>query len=353
MTVKFTAVDDSTLAAGTPAEGEYVRTTDTKKFYMGDGSTLGGILIGPVSGSGWGGDIADIDIDGGTDIGDNLADADLLIVDDGATGTNRKSALSRVWTYILGKLSLGTGVATFLTTPSSTNLASAVTDETGSGALVFANSPTLVTPALGTPASGTLTNCSGLPVAGVTGISAYGQTLVDDADAATARATLGLTIGTNVQAYDTELSALAGLTSAADKAPYFTGSGTANLADLTAAGRALIAAATAAAQRAIIEAAAPSAVTITGNTTLTAASHQGKVLYCTTGALSLTVDASTDFDAYASCEVVNKTGGVVTFVATATINRTGSKPLTLPANGRAVLMREATADVYLLTGEMA
>ncbi len=61
---------------------------------------------------------------------------------------------------------LGTGVGTFLVTPSSANLASAVTDETGSGALVFATSPTLVTPALGTPSSGTLTNCTGLPVAG-------------------------------------------------------------------------------------------------------------------------------------------------------------------------------------------
>ena len=63
---------------------------------------------------------------------------------------------------------MGTGVGTFLTTPSSANLASAVTDETGSGALVFATSPTLVTPVLGTPASGTLTNCTGLPVAGIT-----------------------------------------------------------------------------------------------------------------------------------------------------------------------------------------
>jgi hypothetical protein len=66
--------------------------------------------------------------------------------------------------------SLGTGVATFLGTPSSANLAAAVTDETGTGALVFANSPTLVTPALGTPASGTLTNATGLPLTtGVTG----------------------------------------------------------------------------------------------------------------------------------------------------------------------------------------
>jgi hypothetical protein len=65
-----------------------------------------------------------------------------------------------------GITSLGAGVATFLGTPSSSNLAAAVTGETGSGALVFATSPTLVTPALGTPSSGTLTNCTGLPVAG-------------------------------------------------------------------------------------------------------------------------------------------------------------------------------------------
>lgn len=43
----------------------------------------------------------------------------------------------------------GTGILTFLGTPSSANLAAAVTDETGSGSLVFATSPTLVTPTLG------------------------------------------------------------------------------------------------------------------------------------------------------------------------------------------------------------
>jgi hypothetical protein len=59
-----------------------------------------------------------------------------------------------------GVSGLGTGVATFLGTPSSANLASAITDETGSGSLVFATSPTLVTPALGTPDSGNLANCT-------------------------------------------------------------------------------------------------------------------------------------------------------------------------------------------------
>ena len=56
---------------------------------------------------------------------------------------------------------LATGMATFLQTPTSANLAATVTDETGSGALVFANGPTLIAPALGTPVSGTVTNLTG------------------------------------------------------------------------------------------------------------------------------------------------------------------------------------------------
>lgn len=59
-----------------------------------------------------------------------------------------------------GITSFGSGVATWLGTPSSANLAAAVTDETGTGALVFANTPTLVTPVLGTPTSGNLSNCT-------------------------------------------------------------------------------------------------------------------------------------------------------------------------------------------------
>ena len=78
-----------------------------------------------------------------------------------------------------GVSGLGAGIATFLQTPSSANLASAVTDETGTGSLVFANSPTLVTPNLGTPSALTLTNATGLPNAGLLNSSiTFGATAV-------------------------------------------------------------------------------------------------------------------------------------------------------------------------------
>lgn len=75
-----------------------------------------------------------------------------------STGTVTLAGTLAVANGGTGITSFGTGVATFLGTPSSANLAAAVTDETGSGALVFATSPTLVTPVLGTPTSGNLSN---------------------------------------------------------------------------------------------------------------------------------------------------------------------------------------------------
>jgi hypothetical protein len=64
---------------------------------------------------------------------------------------------------------LASGISTFLTTPTSANLSSAILDETGSGSLVFATGPTLSSPVLGTPASGNLSNCTSFPATQLTG----------------------------------------------------------------------------------------------------------------------------------------------------------------------------------------
>lgn len=106
---------------------------------------------------------------------------------------------------------LGTGVATFLGTPSSANLASALTDETGSGAAVFATSPTLVTPALGTPTALVGTNITGTAAGLTAGTVTTNANLTGEVTSVGNAATVpnatvigkvltGYSIGTSVQA---------------------------------------------------------------------------------------------------------------------------------------------------------
>jgi hypothetical protein len=85
-----------------------------------------------------------------------------------ATGTLASSAALAASSLVIGggagvapsTTTTGAGILTFLGTPSSANLATAVTDETGSGSLVFATSPTLATPRLAGSSSGYTTFAS-------------------------------------------------------------------------------------------------------------------------------------------------------------------------------------------------
>lgn len=104
-----------------------------------------------------------------------------------------------------GVANLGSGVATFLTTPSSANLRTAVTDETGTGSLVFATSPTLVTPILGTPQSGTLTNCTSLPIStGVSGLGSGVATFLATPTSANLRSAVSDETGTGALVFGTK-----------------------------------------------------------------------------------------------------------------------------------------------------
>ena len=98
-------------------DGTSITLADGDAFAISDGGTEKRITASQiktyVSGSG-GTAITALDLDGATDIGAALADADLFIVDDGAGGTNRKMAASRIKTYV-ADITLTTAAQTNIT----------------------------------------------------------------------------------------------------------------------------------------------------------------------------------------------------------------------------------------------
>lgn len=143
----------------------------------------------------------------------NIGTAGSVILNGGALGTPTSGTLTNATGLPIstGVSGLGTGVATFLATPSSANLASAVTDETGTGALVFAGSPTFTGTALfaSIGASGDLAVTGNTSIAGnllVSGTASFQNTqnlLVADKFILLASGSTTLNDGGIIVAYNT------------------------------------------------------------------------------------------------------------------------------------------------------
>jgi len=162
----YTAIGNGTTlnidTSGATASQVLIFDAASSKFIPGTGS--GGISSLTLAGtSGTSQSITDgntITIAAGTGISTTAGATDTVTVAVDST----IATLTGTQTLTNKTISLSTNTIT----GTSAQLATAISDETGSGALVFANSPTLVTPVLGTPSSGTLTNCTSLPVSGIT-----------------------------------------------------------------------------------------------------------------------------------------------------------------------------------------
>jgi hypothetical protein len=135
----------TTPALGTPASGVMTNVSGTAASLTAGHVTTNANLTGDITSVGNATTLATVNSNVGT-FGSATVAPSLTVNGKGLI----TAATTNTVTPAIGSVTgLGTGVGTFLATPSSANLAAAITDETGSGSNVFATSPTLVTPILG------------------------------------------------------------------------------------------------------------------------------------------------------------------------------------------------------------